>query len=258
MGCSLYACKRLRGARRCIKRRERRERGWRGNRTMPSFLLFFILPSDFSRSRLAKCSTTFRISPRRTFVRRLLSLRGKPVAAHHFRVSSFHRIREKSYLCDTTLLKSRPSWTGNFCWFPRRHESTKSRSIDKNFFSPLFLHSRRCATCSISAHPRQQCPFPFLEKGRAREERCRPTPVVLSGTSPLGTSSTPLKFSTVRALTSSLAHLRESASRLPVIGNILLRSCSALGDRSRRVGEIAGRRGDGRVRTRADVSSTCR
>ena len=46
---------------------------------------------------------------------------------------SVSRIREKSYLRDTTLLKSRPGQTGNFRQLlPRRHESTKSRSIDKN------------------------------------------------------------------------------------------------------------------------------
>lgn len=80
--------------------------------------------------------------------------------------------------------------------------------------------------CSISTRPRQQCPFPFLEKGRAREERCRPTPVVLSALE-VGTSSAPLKFSIVRSLTSSTFYLRESAPRLPVIGNILFRCCSA-------------------------------
>lgn len=122
---------------------------------------------------------------------------------------------------------------------PRRHESTKSRSIDKRkkkiTSSPhCFCIHDRCATCSISPRPRQQCPFPFLEKGRAREERCRPTPVALSrATLRFRDVFSPVKIlDRTFYLTSSLTK-RKSA---PVIGNILFRFCSIdHGDRSPRV-----------------------
>lgn len=127
MGCSLYACKRLRGARRAslYQTREVRRKDNVGFSPLPHSALGF-----FSFS-VGDVIADFSYIPAENICPRWYRVSWKTSCRAPFSGISVSRIREKSYLRDTTLLKSRPGQTGNFCQFCQGGTSLDEEPIDR-------------------------------------------------------------------------------------------------------------------------------
>lgn len=139
MGCSLYACKRLRGARRTREyQREREENPAMSSRVFSSFPFyrrtFFFFGCNKVASRAHE--VTFRICAqpeKHLFDSQCYRASWKTGCGYPFSVSPVSRVRFESAsdICDTTLLKS----SSNLCriddsWqFSKRYVSWKSCSI---------------------------------------------------------------------------------------------------------------------------------